>query len=122
MEKAHYEMKLLPMLLKHGLSYEMPIAVVGCKRIIIHAVKYLNPTRSDYIIRCEVDVKGNTYNFLRSEKYDRTYFPEGVEGKNVVVELAGEHKVDFSLNVNCKDFDACGCKERMFQLKVSLVY
>jgi hypothetical protein len=116
------EMKLLPMLLKHGVSYEMPIAVVGCTQVYVHALKYMNPTRSDYIVRCDIVVKGHTYNFWLSDKYDRICYPEGVEGKKVVIDLAGEQEVDFSLNVICQDFDACGCKERMFQLKVSLVY
>jgi hypothetical protein len=114
-------MQLLPLFLKHGKTYELPIVVPGCHQIVLHELKYRNRKGSDLIKSCEVTVNGHTHRYLRSADCPKTYFLEGSFSKSSPIYVDPNEDLKFRLEVTCEDFNACDCFDQRFQLNISAV-
>ena len=113
------QMQLLPLFLKHGKTYELPIVVPGCNHIVLHELKYRHQQTYSLIKSCNVRVNGTSHRYVQSEECPRTYYLEGERKKSLPIEVDPNEDLRFSLEITCEDFSRCFCQDQRFQLNIS---
>jgi hypothetical protein len=52
----------------------------------------------------------------------KTYYINGEENPEQVIDVEHEEDLKVSLQVSCRDFNLCHCKEYRFQLNLSAIW
>jgi hypothetical protein len=111
---------LLPLLLQHGRTFDLPIVIPDCKQIVLRDLVYKN-SGADLIRQCKVTINGKDISYDRSKNQHKTYYINGEENSRQVIDVEHEKDLKVSLHVSCYDFELCSCKEHRFQLNISAV-
>jgi len=114
--------QLLPLLLAHGKTLQVPIVIAGCKRLVLHELIYRNKFEEDLIKECKVWVGKESVTYQKSESCAKTYFINGTEGVKRSFHIDPATDTEFRLEVSCENFTLCKCKEHRFQLNISASY
>jgi hypothetical protein len=111
---------LLPLLLQHGRTFDLPIVIPNCKQIVLRDLVYKN-RGEDLIKRCKVTINGKDISYNRSKNQRKTYYINGEENSQQVIDVEQDKDLKVSLQVSCHDFNLCHCKEYRFQLNISAI-
>ena len=111
-------MKLLPLFLMDGRTYELPIVNEGCRQIILHDLIYKSGAE-DLITECHLHVNDEVYSYRKKNNGSRVFYLDGIEKKDTRITVNTEDNVKFSLKISCEDFNKCLCQQRQFQLNIS---
>jgi hypothetical protein len=111
-------MKLLPLFLVDGRTYELPIVNTSCGQIILHDLVYKSNSE-DLITECQLHVNGEVFRYRKNDHQSRVFHLDGVENKNTRISVDISNNLKISLKIACKDFSKCHCQQRQFQLNIS---
>lgn len=111
---------LLPLLLQHGRTFDLPIVIPNCKQIVLRELIY-KYSGEDLIRQCKVTINGKDIFYNRSKQQHKTYYINGEENSQAFIDVEPGNDLKVGLQVSCQDFDLCQCREYRFQLNISAV-